>query len=56
MSAHRPNRWTGMIALVRFVIALSISFGSMLNVTGSMSTNTGFAPSRQAALAVAKNV
>ncbi|TXT21923.1 MAG: hypothetical protein FD138_3921 [Planctomycetota bacterium] len=45
-----------MIAFVRGVIAASTASGSTLNVTGSMSTNTGFAPSRQIELAVAKNV
>ena len=56
MSAHWPNKWTGMIALVRLVMAASILAASMLNVTGSMSTNTGRAPSRAMQPAVAKNV
>ena len=45
-----------MMALVAGVISDSSKRVLMLNVVGSMSTNTGLAPSRQAALAVAKNV
>ncbi len=56
MSAHWPNRWTGMIALVRGVIFAAMPAGSMLNVTGSISTNTGMAPTRTMAPTVAKNV
>ena len=56
MSAIWPNRWTGMMALVRDVTACSIRFGSILNVTGSMSTKTGLAPTRAMAPAVAKKV
>ena len=41
MSAIRPCRCTGMIALVRGVIAASISAGSIVQVTGSTSTKTG---------------
>ena len=55
MSAPRPNRCTGMIALVRGVIAAAACAGSMLNVAGSMSTSTGVAPTRTTAPAVAKN-
>ena len=44
-----------MIALVRAVIAARTAAGSMLNVTGSMSTSTGVAPTRDDAPAVAKN-
>ena len=44
-----------MIARVARVIAASTCCGSMLNVTGSISTNTGCAP-RAHQLAVAKNV
>ena len=44
MSAVWPYRWTGMMALVRGVIAASIFAGSMVNVRGSMSTRTAFAP------------
>ena len=45
-----------MIALVCWLILPIKSPGLMLNVAGSMSTNTGRAPSRQTAPAVAKNV
>ena len=45
MSATWPYRLTGMMALVRGVIAASISAASMLQVSGSTSTNTGVAPS-----------
>ena len=41
MSAHCPNRCTGMIAFVLDVIADATASASMLNVAGSMSTNTG---------------
>ena len=41
MSAGWPYRCTGMIALVRGVIAASICAGSIVNDAGSMSTNTG---------------
>jgi hypothetical protein len=41
MSATWPYRLTGMMAFVRGVIAASISAASMLQVSGSMSTNTG---------------
>ena len=44
-----------MIAFVRGVIAAAACAGSMLNVTGSMSTSTGRAPTRTIAPAVAKN-
>ena len=44
-----------MIARVRGVIAARTAAGSMLNVTGSMSTNRGVAPSRLTQPAVAKN-
>ena len=44
IAAIWPNRSTGMIALVRGVIAAAMAFGEMLNVFGSMSTNTGVAP------------
>jgi len=56
MSAICPNRCTGMIALVRGVMAASIFVASMLNVSGSMSTNTGLAHVRAMHPAVAKNV
>ena len=44
MFAGSPNRCTGMIARVCGVIAASIFAGSMLNVSGSMSTITAVAP------------
>ena len=56
MSAHWPYRLTGMIARVRGVIAASICDASMLQVSGSMSTNTGFAPSSTIISAVAAKV
>ena len=45
----------GRIALVRGVIARAMASGSTLNVTGSISTNTGVAPRRLTHPAVAKN-
>ena len=45
-----------MIALVRGVIAASICEASMLQVSGSMSTNTGLAPSSTIISAVAAKV
>ena len=44
MSAGWPNRWTGMMPLVRSVILASSEAGSMFQVSGSESTNTGRAP------------
>ncbi len=44
MSAGCPYRCTGTIAFVRGVIAASSCDESMVNVRGSMSTNTGVAP------------
>ena len=44
------------MALVLSVRAAATAAGSMLKVTGSMSTNTGRAPVRQMVPAVAKNV
>ena len=38
------ERWTGMIAFVREVMASSIRVGSIVYVSASTSTNTGFAP------------
>ena len=55
MSAHWPNRCTGMIAFVRGVIADATAAGSRLKLTGSMSTRTGRAPTRAIDPAVAKN-
>ena len=51
--AGRPKRCTGTIALVRGVIRVATSSGSRLSVTGSMSANTGVAPTRAIASAVA---
>ena len=45
-----------MMALVRGVTFFSTRFGSRLNVLGSISANTGTAPSRAIEPAVAKNV
>jgi hypothetical protein len=45
-----------MIAFVRGVTADSTLRGSMLNVRGSMSANTGVAPTMTTAEAVALNV
>ena len=42
-----------MIAFVRSVMRCSTSLGSRLSVTGSMSANTGVAPRRAIASAVA---
>ena len=51
--AGRPKRCTGMIAFVLGVIRAATSSGSRLRVTGSMSANTGVAPTRAIASAVA---
>jgi len=48
--------WTGTIAFVRGVIAAAIRAGSMLFVSGSMSTKIGRAPTANAELAVAIKV
>ena len=53
MSAHSPNRCTGMIPTVRSLIAASASAQSMLKVSGSMSTNTGVAPAYSTTFGVA---
>ena len=45
-----------MMALVRGVIAASMRFASISAVSGSISTNTGFAPTRSIAIAVAMKV
>ena len=45
-----------MIAFVRGVIRAATSSGSRLSVAGSMSANTGVAPTRAIASGVAKNV
>jgi hypothetical protein len=47
--------WPGRIALVRAVMAASISAGSMPHESGSMSTNTGMALCCSTAMAVATN-
>ena len=52
-AAGRPKRWTGMIALVRGVIRLATSSGSMLRLVDSISAKTGRAPRRMIASAVA---
>ena len=44
-----------MIAVVRAVIAAATAAGSTLKVSGSMSTSTGVAPTRETQPAVAKN-
>jgi len=44
IGAAWPKRWTGMMALVRGVIFRATAAGSMLNVRGSMSAKTIFAP------------
>ena len=57
MSAQAPNKCTGWIAHTpawRFS-ASSTWLGSMLKVTGSISTKTGSTPSRASDPAVAKN-
>ena len=51
-----PAKCTGMIARVRGVMAASSACGSMLRVSSSTSTNTGFAPTRITTLALAANV
>ena len=56
ISADCPYNWTGIIALVFSVIASSIFEGSSVKVSGSMSTNTGFAPVYKMELPVAANV
>jgi hypothetical protein len=55
MSATLPYKCTGISAFVLAVIAATAADASMLYVTGSMSTNTGVAPSRAITPAVAKN-
>ena len=56
MSAICPYKCTGIIAFVRAVTAASSLEPSLLNVTGSISTNTALAPTRAMAPTVAKNV
>ena len=56
MSAARPYKCTTMMARVRGVMRLAISAAEILKVSGSMSANTGAAPSALTALPVATNV
>jgi hypothetical protein len=56
MSATWPYRLTGMIALVRVVMADSSNLASRLQLSGSMSTNTGRAPSSTITSTVAAKV
>ena len=56
MSTGRPDRYTGMIAFVRGVIAFSSRSRSMLRVAGSISTNTGVAPVSRITLLVETQV
>ena len=56
MSAQTPKMCTGSRPTVRGVIAAAMASGSMLKVSGSMSTKTGTPPSRLMAPAVAKKV
>src|SRR5690606_56578 len=56
MSPTWPYSDTGMMALVRGVILASISDVSILQVSGSTSTNTGLAPSSTMTSAVATKV
>jgi hypothetical protein len=56
MSATWPYRLTGMSAFVRGVIFASTRAASMLQVSGSTSTNTGLAPSSTMVSAVAAKV
>ncbi len=53
MSHGNPAIWTGMMALVRGVIAASTLSRSILCVRASMSANTGVAPTSIITLAVA---
>jgi hypothetical protein len=55
MSAQRPKRCTGMMALVRGVIFDAADSGSRLKVMVSASTKTGRAPRRTITPADAKN-
>src|SRR5579863_6887157 len=55
ISAMGPPKCTGIIAFVRGPIASFTRRGSMLNVSRSISTNTGVAPTRETAVAVAMN-
>ncbi len=51
MSAITENMWAGISALVRAVIRASAASGSMTRVRGSMSANTGVAPTPRTVLA-----
>ena len=48
--------WTGTIAFVRSVMAAATNCGSIVQLDGSTSTNTGVAPAPTMALTVAKKV
>ena len=54
--AHWPNRCTGTMAFVRGVMASSIFWGSILNVSHSTSTSTGTSPRSAITSAVATYV
>src|SRR5438552_347766 len=56
MSAGCPKRCTGRSAFVRGVIAASILAGSIVKVSGSISTSTGRAPAYSMAAIVATKV
>ena len=56
MRAQCPNRWTSSSARVRVPTRSAAERGSIANVSGSMSANTGVAPTRATASAVAANV
>ena len=56
MSAGKPYKSTGNIALVLFVTAFSTSSGEILYVSRFMSTKTGFAPVMTTTSAVETNV
>ena len=56
MSTASPAKCTGMIALVRGVIAASTWSRSRLRLSSSTSTNTGRAPTRITTLALAAKV
>tara|TARA_B100000700_G_C15055478_1_gene862587 strand:+ start:4262 stop:4537 length:276 start_codon:yes stop_codon:yes gene_type:complete len=51
-----PYKCTGIIALVFLVIYFSIKVSSILFVIGSISTNTGLAPTDNIEFTVATNV
>ena len=55
MCAGLPKVSTATMPLVRGVMASSTCEGSMLSVTGSISTNTGLAPAMRMQFALATN-